>query len=114
MSTRLFKRAPWVAPKDRVQTWNVVTGDKVDNRLPWDASFQIRFIVNFSYFFLVIECRSLSLQEKIKIPLERLNRLIEKGTLSLLMERNWYELEQLSMSSRVEGQKKLMKLISFC
>ncbi|KAJ2958723.1 hypothetical protein NQZ79_g5767 [Umbelopsis isabellina] len=29
MSTRLFKRAPWVAPKDRVETWNVVTGDKV-------------------------------------------------------------------------------------
>jgi hypothetical protein len=29
MSTRLFKRGPWVAPKDRVQTWNIVTGDKV-------------------------------------------------------------------------------------
>ncbi|KAH8550780.1 translation protein SH3-like domain-containing protein [Umbelopsis sp. PMI_123] len=29
MSTRLFKRSPWVAPKDRVKTWNIVTGDKV-------------------------------------------------------------------------------------
>jgi hypothetical protein len=104
MSTRLFKRAPWVAPKDRVQTWNVVTGDKVDNG--YHGMLHSRFNLSLTFhIFFVIECRSLSLQEKIKIPLERLNRLIERGTLSLLMERNWYELEQLSMSSRVDGKR---------
>jgi hypothetical protein len=80
ISSRVFPKSQWVNPKDKIVQWNIVTGDKVNSRIPFFKNVKTKPIWNPRLPLSLV---------KTKILLEKLNQSIVKPTLSLSKERNW-------------------------